>query len=68
MSKKNVKITVSLDAETAELLDRISEEIAEDNRSQAARRAIQTAARVLLDPQPAYRAPARKVADVAYAG
>lgn len=54
MAKKNIKITVSLDAETADLLDRITEEIAEDNRSQAARRAIQAAARVLLDQPPAY--------------
>lgn len=53
MACKNVKITVSLDQEAAELLDRLTEEIAEDNRSQAARRAIKTAARVLLD-QPAY--------------
>jgi len=54
MAKKNIKVTVSLDAETAELLDRITAEIAEDNRSQAARRAIHTAARVLLDQPPAY--------------
>lgn len=54
MARKNIKVTVSLDAETAELLDRITEEIAEDNRSQAARRAIQTAARVLLDQPPTY--------------
>ena len=53
MAYKNVKITVSLDEESAELLARLTEEIAEDNRSQAARRAIKTAARVLLD-QPAY--------------
>lgn len=53
MGKKNLKITISLDQETVDLLERITEEIAEDNRSQAARRAIQTAARVLLD-QPAY--------------
>jgi len=52
MSKKDQRITVSLDEETADLLQRLAEEIAEDNRSQAARRAIQTAARVLLD-QPA---------------
>ncbi len=53
MACKNVKITISLDEESAELLARLTEEIAEDNRSQAARRAIKTAARVLLD-QPAY--------------
>lgn len=52
MSKKNVKITVSLDEESADLLQRLTEEIAEDNRSQATRRAIHTAARVLLDQPP----------------
>lgn len=53
MGKKNLKITVSLDQETVDLLERITEEIAEDNRSQATRRAIQVASRVLLD-QPGY--------------
>lgn len=53
MGKKDQRFTVSLDEESAALLQRIAEELTEDNRSQAARRAIQTAARVLLDPTPA---------------
>lgn len=61
MAKKDQRFTVSLDEETAELLERIAEELAEGNRSQGARRAIQTAARVLLDPQPAQCAPARRM-------
>ena len=67
MTRKAERITVSLDQETADLLEQIAEELTEGNRSQGARRAIQTAARILLDPQPAYRAPARKVPDAAYA-
>lgn len=51
--RKDRRFTVCLDDESAELLERITEELAEGNRSQGARRAIQTAARVLLD-QPAY--------------
>ena len=53
MRKKDIRFTVNLDEESAALLTRIAEELTDDNRSQAARRAIQTAARVLLD-QPAY--------------
>lgn len=52
MGKKDQRFTISLDEETADLLERLAEELTEDNRSQAARRAIQTAARVLLDPAP----------------
>jgi hypothetical protein len=64
--KKAERVTVSLDEETADLLEQIADEVAEGNRSMGARRAIQTAARILLDPQPAYRAPARRAPDAAY--
>ncbi len=52
MRKKDIRFTVNLDEESAALLTRIAEELTDDNRSQAARRAIQTAARVLLDQPP----------------
>lgn len=59
MARKDQRITVSLDEETAQLLQRIAEEITEDNRSQAARRAIHTAAKTLLtDPASFVRRPA----------
>ena len=54
MRKKDIRFTVNLDEESAALLERIAEELTDDNRSQAARRAIQVASRVLLDqPAPA---------------
>lgn len=51
--KKDQRFTISLDQETLDLLEELAESTADGNKSQAARRAIHTAARVLLD-QPAY--------------
>lgn len=52
--KKDQRFTISLDQETLDLLEELAEEVADGNKSQAARRAIQTAARVLLDQPPTY--------------
>lgn len=47
--KKDQRFTISLDQETLDLLEELAEEMADGNKSQAARRAIHTAARVLLN-------------------
>lgn len=55
MRKKDIRFTVNLDEKSAALLERIAAELTDDNRSQAARQAIQVASRVLLDqPAPTY--------------